>query len=492
MKDLFKYAHHLGFNNPYYFKSDKGLQIDTKFESIISKTSDKKSINPKAILAFLNRFYFLADDTLVNEIMRTPWMGVPDKNKSDWDFNILPKHKKNIKDEKDVAAKLFDLLCEDLIEYVGESKSVGILLSGGMDSRMAAGCLDHIIQSKQVDVERVVAYTWGDKDSRDQIYAKRIADALGWEFKSYGVGADEMWSNFMIAGIRGCEYSGIHLHAIPQIAETNDVDIMIAGSYGDSIGRAEYSRVTVDQLKPIDYKLSNKAGLLDPKVVKESKKLLSKDIDVYHKRFQKPEDYMVNEMDRQLHYMRRMINPCMEVIHEKTPFFQIFTSPKVFGYMWSLDISARNDKVYYYLLKHFSDEISEVPWARTGKRFMHNEDTVDINPKEQHSYSDIIQLELLDKIYNYVIDNKDQLSYINISSFKAVIKEIKRFPKHNSEHLEMICWLVSYTKFILTYQDKLNEKKSFNSAILASKGKLEYRVRTRARAIIHNLHKLVK
>lgn len=492
MKDLFKYAHHLGFNNPYYFKSDKGLQIDTKFESIISKTSDKKSINPKAILAFLNRFYFFGDDCIVKDIKRTPWMGKPNEANDDWVFAKVPAHAKVVKDEKEVAAQLFELLSEELIEYVGEAKSVGILLSGGMDSRMAAGCLNHIIQSKQVNVERVVAYTWGDKDSRDQIYAKRIADALGWEFKSYNVDAEDMWNNFMLVGERGCEYSGIHLHAMPQIAETNDVDIMIAGSYGDSIGRAEYSRVTADQLKPIDYKLFNRASLLAPKEARAAVKLLRKDIDKFHQRFKKSEDYMVKEMDRQLHYMRRMINPCMEVIHEKTPLYQIFTSPKVFGYMWGLDLSIRNDKVYYYLLKHFSKEVSNVPWARTGKRFLHDEDEPDVNPKEQHSYSDIIQFELLDKIYDYVMEHKYRLSYINIASFKAVIKEIKRFPQHNSEHLELICWLVSYTKFMITYQDELEGKKSFNKPILASKGVLEYRMRTRARAIIHNLHKLIR
>jgi asparagine synthase (glutamine-hydrolysing) len=372
---------------------------------------------------------------------------------------------------------------------VGQSKSVGILLSGGMDSRMAAGCLHHIIKQKKVNVERVVAYTWGNIDSRDHIYAKRLAHDLDWEFKSYQIGPEEMWNNLMISGLRGCEYSGLHLHAMQQIAETNDVEVMLAGSYGDSVGRAEYSGVKVDKLIPISQKLTNKAGFLNPKVFKKSKALLLEDINKYHNIFKKEKPYQVHEVDRQLHYMRRMLNPCMEVINDKTPLFQIFTSPKVFGYMWSLDVSVRNDNVYYYMLKKFCDEISEVPWARTGKRFMHDEDIADQHNKKHHNYSDIVQFDLYDKISTYVDENKAYLSYVNIEAFKVIMQEIKRFPKHNFDYLELICWMVSYTKFVQTYKDELETPVQFSSKSLALKAKFEYRILTKGRQLKHNVFK---
>lgn len=489
MTNIFKYAHHLGFNNPYVVKDNQEFVFDTKFESIISKTGKTKTLNPKALLSFFNKFYILSDDCIVNEVKRSPWMGVPNKEKTNWDFYNLPKHQNKIKNEEDVAEELFELLCEEIIDYVGQAKSVGILLSGGMDSRMAAGCLHHLMQNNRIDVNRVVAYTWGNTDSRDHIYAKRIANDLGWEFKSYQVGAEEMWNNFIISGIRGCEFSGLHLHAMPQIAETNDVDVMLAGSYGDSVGRAEYSGVKVDHLKPISQKITNKADLLNPEVFKTSKASILKDIKRYHAIFNREEAYQKNEIDKQLHYMRRMLNPCMEVINDQTPLFQIFTSPKVFGYMWSFDVSVRNDKVYYYLLKKFSKSISEVPWARTGKRFMENDDIPDQHQKKHHNYTDIVQFDLYNKILDYVITNKNHLSYVNIEAFKVIMKEVKRYPKYNFDYLELICWMVSYTKFALTYQDQLESPKLYNSKILAEKAKLEYRFLTRARSVKDNLLK---
>lgn len=60
MTNMFKYAHHLGFNNPYYSKDKQPFSFDTKFESIISKTIAQKTINPTALLSFFNKFYFLA------------------------------------------------------------------------------------------------------------------------------------------------------------------------------------------------------------------------------------------------------------------------------------------------------------------------------------------------------------------------------------------------------------------------------------------------
>lgn len=481
MANTFRYAHHLGFNNPYFIKNKQEIIFDTKFESIISKTNAPKTLNPKALLSFFNKFYFLADDCIVNEVNRSPWMGVPNEEKTNWTFYNLPQHQNILEDEKDIAEQLFKLLCEEIIEYVGQAKSVGILLSGGMDSRMAAGCLNHLINQKKINVNRVVAYTWGNTDSRDHIYAKRLANDLGWEFKSYQVNAEQMWNNFMISGIRGCEYSGLHLHAMSQIAETNDVEVMLAGSYGDSVGRAEYSGVKVDRLKPISHNIHNKAGLLNPEVYKASKALILEDINKYHTLFKREEAYQKDELDNQIHYMRRMLNPCMEVINDRTPVFQIFTCPKVFGFMWSLDVSVRNDKVYYHMLKKFSETISQVPWARTGKRFMHNEDIPDQHKKKHHNYTDIVQAELYDKIFDYVVENKAHLSYVNIRAFIVIMQEIKQYPKHNFDYLELICWMVSYTKFVLTYKDKLEMPKLFNSKILAKKAMLEYRFLTRAR-----------
>jgi hypothetical protein len=84
-------------------------------------------------------------------------------------------------------------------------------------------------------------------------------------------------------------------------------------------------------------------------------------------------------------------------------------------------------------------------------------------------------------ILSYVIENKGYLSYINIYAFKVIMQEIKCFPKHNFDYLELICWMVSYTKFVKTYKDELETPVPFSSKSLALKAKIEYRILTKGR-----------
>jgi hypothetical protein len=88
---------------------------------------------------------------------------------------------------------------------------------------------------------------------------------------------------------------------------------------------------------------------------------------------------------------------------------------------------------------------------------------------------------LYDKILSYVDANKAHLSYVNIDAFKMIMKEIKSFPKHNFDYLELVCWIVSYTKFVKTYKDELETPKILSSKLLALKAKYEYRILTKGR-----------
>jgi hypothetical protein len=63
------------------------------------------------------------------------------------------------------------------------------------------------------------------------------------------------------------------------------------------------------------------------------------------------------------------------------------------------------------------------------------------------------------------------------------MKEVKRFPKHNNDYLQLVSWIVSYTKFVKTYRDGLEAPKLFSSKYLALKTKYEYRLLTKARQL---------
>src|SRR5690606_25871175 len=87
----------------------------------------------------------------------------------------------------------------------------------------------------------VTALTWGLEASRDVQYAARITELYQWNFKHFNLTADMLLHNIEVTAAMGAEFSPVHLHAMPQIAGLDGLDCILAGSYGDSIGRGEYS-----------------------------------------------------------------------------------------------------------------------------------------------------------------------------------------------------------------------------------------------------------
>ncbi len=386
-------------------------------------------------------------------------MAFPNANFTGWNFHNIPTHRELQMDEIDIAARLFELLCEEIKSFTEGKIHIGLLLSGGMDSRIVAGILDFLIKKGIINVQSVTGYTWGNHCSRDVIYAKQIAKTLGWNWKHFLVTPNDMWNNLILAGHRGCEYSGIHLHAIPQIAEiaSSEIDILLAGSYGDSVGRAEYSGRHMSRLLPLTNRIRNFGFLFNPQCFKAYKGLWQQDIHQYHRLFPRPSLQSQLELDYELHYMRRMLNPCMELINENTPVRQAFTSPKVFGFMWSLSPHLRNDNIYTHLLNHFATDLSEFNWARTGLPYGSEDGKPDQYTKNHHDYKTIIQKDLFPQI----VDRLKQLPEIGKDIFdegavRQLVSGIRRLPNQNNDYLERLTWLVSFSFFSEKYMDLID------------------------------------
>lgn len=457
MNSIFKYYQNLGFNNPYYFVENGKFVIDTKLENLLSKFTADRKIDSVAVVEVLNKNFPLADRTVIQQIYKTPWLAKANADNTDWEFDTCPIHGKHKDDPKVIAQKFFDLICEEIIEYTKDKKTVGILLSGGMDSRMVAGALDYLIKSNKIDV-KVTALTWGNNNTRDVIYAERIAKLLNWEWKHYTVQSKDLLKNIKITGLRGCEYSPIHLHAIPQIRESVELDVILAGSYGDSIGRAEYGGVHVNNLPKLKDNFSNIGNLINKEVFHSSLKAVENDIEHYNNLFPAKELYMQNEYDYQLHYMRRQLNPCMELLNEKSDFFQVFTSPKTFRYIWNIDSNLRNDDLYKIILTFFKTDLSVIPWARTGLLYGSNEGKADQYLKRHHSYVEIINYEILDQIKEYVLTSTIKNTGIfNYDSIEELFRLSKKYPLNSFYYTEKLAWLASLAILIDEYKINVND-----------------------------------
>ncbi|MPL79123.1 hypothetical protein SDC9_24998 [bioreactor metagenome] len=461
---MFKYYSNLGYNNPYYFVDKKYVINNSLFE--LSKIRNLDNIiDATAVIELLNKNFMFGDRTIIKGIYKTPWLAKPDKDFENWIYYNLQKHDKIDTPEEELATIFFQKICNEIELYTKGKNKIGILLSGGMDSRIVAVALDYLIRNNRIKNAIVTGFTWGNKNSRDVIYAKEIADRFKWEWKHYTVTGKDLINNITETAISGCEFSPIHLHAIPQIRDNNkDIDIILAGSYGDSIGRAEYSGKKVKYIKPIDQNITNICNLIHSEVFKNEKENIKLDVSNYHTLFKEAESYMQNELDYQLHYMRRMLNPCMNLLSKHSNFHQIFTHPSVYEYIWSINPTRRNDNIYHIIISNYCVGISDIPWARTGLPYGCTSGEPDNYNKEHHSYRDIILFEIWDYIIELVeSDEIKNLNLFNTTSIKQLIYLCKHIPNNSLLYYEKLIWLASLAEMIKIYNLKGIHKKNYKN-----------------------------
>jgi hypothetical protein len=476
VKNMYDNYDHLGFYHPYYIFESGYLQRYSRFEEVFLNLTNEPKIDPVAVIEVLSKNYMLGDRTLIKGILRSPWMAKPCESAATWEYCDIPDHGFNEMPVGMIAEELYLLLRMEVQSYVKNYKNIGLLLSGGMDSRIVAGVLYDLICEGNVDIESVTAYTWGESGSRDVVYAEQIAKHFNWKWKHYRINAEDLWDNFRVAGERGCEFSGLHLHAIPQIAAEDNIDLMLAGSYGDSIGRGEYSGRHITRLKPITDGISrrNSSFLIRENIFRKFSKSWNQDVSRYHHLFPREEFFQQNELDHQLHYMRRLLSPCLEVLNESTPVRQVFTSPQVFGYMWSTHPKFRNDDIYKYLLRKLPSNLSEIPWARNGLIFGNNKGQKDSYNGKHHKYPQYVQHDLIGRIEQRLLNHEGlKGSIFNMYSVKQLIKLVRDRPGFNLDFLEKLSWLLSFTYFVDRFHvgiegnDRFSLRDYFNGKVMS-------------------------
>lgn len=452
---MFEKYNHLGFNNPYYFVNSKGkFEIHSDFKSTIHNYRGNIKIDPVAIIEILNKGYMLADRTIIKNINKTPWMAKPSETLDKWRYAKIPEHGELDLSEKKIAIEFFQRICDEIKNYIGSKKRIGILLSGGMDSRIVAGALDYLIKTKELEGVNITGFTWGNEGSRDVVYAKEITSRLNWGWRHYKVTATDLLENINYTAAHGCEYSPIHLHAIPQIKKKNkDIEVFLAGSYGDSVGRAEYSGWKIKNVCKIESNITNPGYFLLKKTFKENVKKVYGDIKNYHDLFPTKNIIAQNERDYQLHYMRRMLNPCMNLlIDESTSFYQVFTNPNVFGYIWGISPERRTDLIYNYIFDYYIKTLSDIPWGRTGLKYGNKKGIPDQFKKEHHTYVNIIRNDLFEIIHE-IIFNSDifNLNIFNKNNISKMFSLERKYPTNNLRYLEKLMWIASLSKMLRVY-----------------------------------------
>ena len=350
---------------PYYYWNEEAKQVivgDTAEEMISAIPKHRRTLDPVACLSLLRFNYILGDRTLIQGLKRMPWHATLDTNGNVERRRPIP-HAHRLAEPSEIAVALLDCLQNELSNYLDGQKRAWILLSGGLDSRITAGVLHKIQNDFSTEIHAV---TWGIENSRDVVYARNIASHFGWEWHHLHYDEETLWDNIKIAAEwGGAEVAGVHLHSISQLHKlVNSEDLVIASSWGDSIGRAEFSGQHL--LNMTMAPLANKHWLIHRSISAECLQLAAGDRKLAWCIEPDCSKHVVVELDSQENYMRRMISHAMNYVLLFCGLQQSFTSDKTVSTMWSYSPICRQAEVYHRLFEKLDHFLFNLPWARTG------------------------------------------------------------------------------------------------------------------------------
>lgn len=477
--ERFLYFNHLGFHNPYWIRRESEIEWYENSHDLIGEV--RPHFDFVGFVEMINLGYCLGDRTLVKELRRSPWMAKPSSNNKEWEHYVIPVPREKSYETSEIATELFSLLKDELRQYIALHSTIGMLLTGGMDSRIVACVLNDLIASGEAQHKSVIAFTWGLESSRDVVYARKLAKIFGWEWVHLTVDALQMQKNIQICIEKACEFSPLHLHAMSQLAARKDIDCYLAASFGDSIGRGEYSGCRVLSLDPLGKSIKNPMSILRNDFVNLLGAELNEDLTLYWKRFPREKDYQNHELDRQGHYMRRMLNSCMSVIDEGVPLYQMFAAPPVYEYIWSVSPNNRNDLIYEAFLEKYNPQLLDIPWARTGLRYPYRKGEKDYYSKNHHNYSQMIREHFIPFIRDSFRDHSEIIRKLcNVNVLNQLLNNCVKYPIEGQYRNEdRLLYLACVIEFIAQNNIELGHLSEYSGTSFASKLKsnVEYKLR---------------
>ena len=386
---LLETGRHL-FQPPMYCEEDG--HWSSNFQDVAARCP-KLSWDPAAILSYLTYGYVSGDRTLFQQIKRQPWVSTLDPE-GNVQLERPPEHDFFRLTPTQIGARLLELLESEAESVCTGRSDVYVLTSGGLDSRIVAGVMRRLLDQGRLKAN-VHAVTWGRDGSRDVEIGKLVANELDFPWTHLELGSEHLVENIDHAAFElGAMISPIHLHRMMWFRDLPPHSLVLGGSYGDSVGRAEFSGRNVLELLP--YQANNLFGLLTPQALAVGQQLLNQDWEAFRNRLTGRPGFGVRECEFQAHYMRGLIAQTMSVINGTAHLYQMFTAPEVYGFMWSVHPSFRDDRPYAALLEQLGCKLDRLPWARTNRALgTRNSIQVQARHKQYHDYVGWIRTDIL-------------------------------------------------------------------------------------------------
>ena len=200
------------------------------------------SIDYTTVLSAISLGQAPGNRTIINEVTRDSWVEQISEDFKSGELRLFGSEKYKLPE----MARIFIKEIEKEIQDICSRHSIiHLLLTGGLDSRLYAAVLNDLIRK----ICSRNPYTWGSRDSRDVVYAQKMATKYGWEWTPYTFDSNQCFREYF-----SCRFGLLHspemLHSMPRLHDyIKSPGAVIAVSFGDSIGRGEFSNLHLLELK---------------------------------------------------------------------------------------------------------------------------------------------------------------------------------------------------------------------------------------------------
>ena len=369
------------------------------FIDAVSDCNGKLTWDPAAILSILSFGYVCGDRTLLNEVKRRPWLSRITED-GECFLETIPPHGRLWKPYDEITDNFVRAICNEAIKACRGRKEIYLLLSGGLDSRVAGAALAKLVNEGRL-ATKPIAVTWGPSNCRDVVYGREVARLLEFKWIHVDFGPEDVMYNIDEAVGVGSLVSPVHLHRMSWFRQVSRDAVVIASSYGDMVGRAEFSGrhlLELDYLHPV-----NAFGLVKYDIFGAAYQGVMKDLKQLRERAPNQPKYVLCEHQMHGNYTRGMLMQAMSLINQHCTLYQMFTDPNVYSYMWSIHPALRFDDTYANVLKKLAPRVAKIPWARTNRALQGRTSGAKSNLQEKfHSYESWIGAPLFDRLYHYV------------------------------------------------------------------------------------------
>ncbi len=225
----------IGLVPVYYARRGDGLIFGGGVRALLADPAVSRQIDPVAIGQFLTFQHPLGDRTFLADVRLLPGSSVLTFQNGRlsvrryWDLRYAERHA--FRSEADYVEELLHLLRQAVKRQARDSLPTGVLLSGGLDSRVLLAFLSDAIKDK------LFSFTWGVPGCDDARYAREVSAIAGAEHHFFELKPDYLLT-LAEKSVRLTDGMGsvVNLHALATLdAQTRYAKAIYKGFMGDAM-----------------------------------------------------------------------------------------------------------------------------------------------------------------------------------------------------------------------------------------------------------------